>query len=103
MPFASIPAREPASRRDKRLIVGIVGVVVAVLVAVGIWSAVRPGSYGGSRDGCITVNVPSSMGGSLIHQCGATARATCQRAFASNDKISGLTRPQCRLAGLGAR
>jgi hypothetical protein len=102
MPFASIPAGEPANRRDRRLILGAAGVVVAVLVAVGIWSAVRPGSYGGSRDGCITVNLPSSMGGSLIHQCGADARATCHRALASNDRISVLTRPQCRLAGLGA-
>jgi hypothetical protein len=102
MPFASIPAGEQASSRDRRLILCAVGAVVAALVAVGIWSAVRPGGYGGSSNGCITVSLPSSMGGSLIHQCGADARATCHRAFASNDRISRLTRPQCRLAGLGA-
>jgi hypothetical protein len=100
MPFASIPKAEPTTNRDKRLIFGAIAGVLAVLLAVGIYSALRPGSYDGSRNGCITVNVPSSMGGSLIHQCGADARATCKHAFASSDKISALIRPQCKLAGL---
>lgn len=100
MPFARIPQAETSTGRDKRLILTAIAAVLAVLVAVGIYAAVRPGSYDGSRNGCITVNVPSSMGGSLIHQCGADARATCNRAFAGSDKIALLTRPQCRLAGL---
>jgi hypothetical protein len=44
--------------------------------------------------------VPSSTGGGLLHQCGQSAKATCQRAFTATDKISVLTRPQCRLAGI---
>jgi type II secretory pathway component PulM len=101
MPFASIPAAQPTTRRDKRLIIGAVAAVVLVLVAVGIWSLVRPGSYGASRNGCITVNLPSSTGGSLIHQCGSNARATCAQAFTNDARVSQFIRPQCRLAGLG--
>jgi hypothetical protein len=100
MPFASTPPAEPVTRRDKRRIVAVVATVLLVLAAVGVWAAVRPGSYGSSKDGCITVTVPSSTGGGLLHQCGQPAKATCQRAFAGTDKISVLTRPQCRLAGI---
>jgi len=101
MPFASQPAAEQATASDKRRIALVAAVLVVVLAGVGIWAAVRPGSYGSSRDGCVTVTLPSTTGGALIHQCGSGARALCKRAFASTDKISMLTRPQCRLAGLG--
>jgi hypothetical protein len=101
MPFATQPRAEEATPRDKRRI-ALAGVaLLVVLAAVGIWSAVKPGAYGASSHGCITVTLPSSMGGALIHQCGAAARATCKHAFAADDKASQLTRPQCRLAGLG--
>jgi hypothetical protein len=100
MPFASIPAAEQVSGRDRRRIIAIVAGVVLVLAAVAIWAVVRPGSYDVSRNGCITVNLPSSMGGSLLHQCGSPAKATCQHAYASADEASRLTRPQCRLAGI---
>lgn len=101
MPFASIPAAEEATGRDKRRIVAVIAVIGLVLAAVAIWAVVRPGPYDVSRHGCITVNLPSSMGGSLEHQCGSAARVTCHRAYAGTDRISRLTRPQCRLAGLG--
>ncbi len=101
MPFARQPTAEPTTKRERRLIVAVGAALLGVLAIVGIWSALRPGSYGSSKGGCITVNLPSSMGGSLIHQCGADARATCRHAFASAGPVSLLTRPQCRLAGLG--
>jgi hypothetical protein len=100
MPFASIPAAQPATRRDKRIMIAAGAALVLVLAAVSVWAAVRPGNYGSSRDGCITVTIPSSTGGGLIHQCGGQARATCRHAFAATDKLTLLTRPQCRLAGL---
>jgi hypothetical protein len=100
MPFARIPAAEQATGRDKRRIAAVIVVIGLVIAVVAIWAAVRPGTYDVSRDGCITVNLPSSMGGSLVHQCGGAARATCQRAYADTDAVSRLTRPQCRLAGI---
>ncbi len=100
MPFASQPAAEQATSRDKRRIAAAVVAILLVLAAVAVWAAVRPGTYGSSKDGCVTVTVPSSTGGALIHQCGAGARSLCKRAYAGSDKESLLTRPQCRLAGI---
>jgi hypothetical protein len=100
MPFASIPAAEQVGARDRRRIIAVVAGILLVLAAVAIWAAVKPGSYDVSRNGCITVNLPSSMGGSLLHQCGSAAKATCQHAYGSADAASRPTRPQCRLAGI---
>lgn len=100
MPFASQPAAEQATSRDKRKIAAIVAAILLVLAAVAMWAAVRPGAYGSSKDGCITVTIPGSTGGQLIHQCGAGARLLCKRAYAGTDRESMLTRPQCRLAGI---
>jgi len=100
MPFASQPQAEKATVKDKRRILLACALVVAVLVAVGIWAAVRPGAYGSSSNGCVTVNMPSSTGGALIHECGQAAKTMCERAFTAGDKVSLLARPQCRLAGL---
>jgi hypothetical protein len=95
-----MPEAQPVTRRDKRamLIIGVF--VLAVFAGVGIWAAVRPGSYGASRNGCITVNMPSTTGGALIHGCGHRARVMCRAAYAGHDAAARLTRPQCRLAGI---
>jgi hypothetical protein len=90
------------SPRGKRVL-ALVGVaLVAVFAAVGIWTSVHHSTYGASRDGCVNVNVPSSMGGSYIHACGGQARTLCRNAYQRRDKVSGLVRPQCQLAGLSA-
>ncbi|MGO9280648.1 MAG: hypothetical protein ACLP3Q_24485 [Streptosporangiaceae bacterium] len=101
MPFPYQSPARPMARREKRMLAAAAAVIVAVFAAVGIYAAVRPGSYGPSHDGCVTVQMPSSTGGALLHDCGAAARAMCRNAFANTDKLSLLTRPQCRLAGLG--
>ena len=100
MPFASTPPPEQVTGRDKRRIAAVVVAILLVLAAVAVWAAVRPGSYGSSKDGCITVTLPSTTGGALLHQCGPAAKATCERAFTGTDRIAQLTRPQCRLAGI---
>jgi hypothetical protein len=100
MPFARQPAAEQVTSRDKRRIAAAIVAILLVLAAIAVWAAFRPGPYGSSKDGCITVTIPSSTGGALIHQCGADARALCKRAYAGTGKESMLTRPQCRLAGI---
>lgn len=95
------PKPEALTRRDKRGIAIVGGVVLAVFTGLGIWAAVSPGGYGQSRDGCVTVNAASSTGGALLHACGSGAVTMCRAAFAHDDKLSLLTRTQCRLAGLG--
>lgn len=94
------PKAEALTRRDKRRLMIVAAVILAVFAGVGIWAAVSPGSYGQSRNGCVTVNAPSSTGGGLQHECGAAAVAMCRNAFAHSDQLSLLTRPQCRLAGI---
>lgn len=95
------PKPEALTRRDKRGMALVGALVLAVCVGLGIWTAVRPGEYGPSRDGCVTVTGASSTGGALVHACGSTAVAMCHAAFQHDDNLSLLTRPQCRLAGLG--
>jgi hypothetical protein len=99
--LAAPPSATPAVRGGKRRLVVIGVVVVAAFAGVGAWAAARPGSYGQSRAGCVTVTVPSSTGGGLLHECGAGARAMCARALSRHDPLSMLIRPQCRRAGLG--
>lgn len=98
MPFSSIPQAQPVSRRDRRLVLVIGALIVAVFAGVGIWAAARPGSYGASRDGCITVTMPSTTGGALVHGCGGRARHMCAAAYAGTGEAARLTRRQCRLA-----
>ncbi len=94
------PRAEALTRRDKRGIAIVAGVVLAVFVGLGVWAAVDPGGYGRSHNGCVTVDAASSTGGGLLHACGPSAVAMCRAAFQHDDKLSLLTRPQCRLAGL---
>src|ERR1039458_3193123 len=91
----------PLTRRARLGMAAVGLLVLAAFVGVGIWSVVRPGGYGRSHAGCVTVSAASSTGGALIHECGAGAVTLCRSAFAHGDKLSMLTRPQCRLAGLG--
>ena len=100
MPFASQPAAVQLSRLGRRRLLLIGAVLVAALAAGIAWAAVSQGSYDSSRAGCVTVTVPSSTGGALLHACGGRARTLCRHAFASPDRFSLLARPQCRLAGL---
>jgi hypothetical protein len=97
--LAHCPPLQPV-RGDKFRLV-IIGVAIAVVFgAVAVWSAARPGGYGQSRSGCVTVTVPSSMGGALMHACGTRARLMCRNAVGRDDRLSLLIRPRCRTAGL---
>jgi hypothetical protein len=95
------PRPEPLTRRDRRGLAIAGGLILAVSGGLGLWAAVNPGGYGRSHDGCVTVTAASSTGGALLHECGAGAAAMCRAAFDHHDKLSLLTRPQCRLAGIG--
>jgi len=100
MPLLVVSPPSAPVRGDKRRLV-LAGLVIAlVLAAVAAWSAIRPGGYGRPSPGCVTVTIPSSTGGAMLHECGPRARVMCRRAFVHEDRLSLLVRPPCRAASL---
>ena len=90
----------PLSRRQKRFMAAAGALLIAVIAGVSAWALSHPGKYDRSHAGCVTVNLPSSTGGGIEHQCGAAARAMCQDAFTRADGNALATQRQCRLAGI---
>ncbi|TVZ01014.1 hypothetical protein EAS64_32370 [Trebonia kvetii] len=86
--------------RAKRIVWLIVAIVVATCAAVGAWSAVSHDQYATSGNGCVSVTVPSSTGGGVLHYCGDQAKSFCRSAFAHADQVALAAQPQCVLAGL---
>jgi hypothetical protein len=95
------PRGESLTPGQKRVFAIVAVVLLVLLAGVSVWAAAGKGSYDRSAHGCITVVAPSSTGGAVLHQCGAAARALCHSAFSHTNRVALLTRPQCRLAGLG--
>jgi hypothetical protein len=89
------------SARQKRVFAVAAVVVVALFGGLAAWGATAHDTYGTSAHGCVSVTVPNSTGGAVLHYCGSPAQAFCQAAFGSRDQVSLLARPQCVLAGLG--
>jgi hypothetical protein len=97
----TMPRAGGLTARRKRVF-GIAAVLVVVLFGgLAAWGAMAHDTYGTSAHGCVSVTVPNSTGGAVLHHCGPRARAFCSASFVNNDQISLLARPQCRLAGLG--
>lgn len=94
------PRGESLTRRQKRVFAVLAAALILVLGGIGVWAALSSGTYGRSADGCVNVKVPSTTGGGILHGCGSTARAMCERAFAHHDQISLLTQRECRRAGV---
>jgi hypothetical protein len=89
------------SARQKRIFAVAAVVVVALFGGLAAWGATAHDTYGTSAHGCVSVTVPNSTGGAVLHYCGSPAQAFCQASFGSRDQVSLLARPQCVLAGLG--
>lgn len=88
------------SPRGKRVGYLIAAVVVAAGVAAGVWSGVSNDKWAMSGNGCVSVTVPSSTGGGVLHYCGEQARSFCRTSFAHADQVALAARPQCVIAGL---
>jgi hypothetical protein len=86
--------------RGKRIVFIVLGVVVAACVAVGIWSAVSSDPLATSANGCVSVTVASSTGGSTSRYCGTQAKTFCRQEFQKSDAPSLAAQKQCDLAGL---
>ena len=96
----TMPRAGRLTARQKR-VSGIAAVLVVVLFGgLAAWGAMAHDSYGTSAHGCVSLTVPNSTGGAILHHCGARAQAFCLASFRHADQISLLARPQCKLAGL---
>ena len=95
------PRAERISPRQKRIFAIAAVVVVVLFGGLAAWGATAHDSYGTSAHGCVSVTVPNSTGGAVLHYCGAQARTFCQASFRSADEVSLRARPQCEQAGLG--
>lgn len=95
------PLNQRLTPRQKRVMAIVTGAVLLVFLGLGIWGAVAPDSYGTSANGCVNVTIPGTTGGSILHHCGAAARAYCHSsAVTGSGVIAVRSRTQCHLAGL---
>lgn len=90
----------PLSPRGKKILISVSCALAAVGIGLGVWSAVGTDKYGPSANGCVNVVIAGATGGATLHYCGATAKSFCRSAYAHDDRISLLARPQCEAAGL---
>ncbi|MBV8947055.1 MAG: hypothetical protein JOZ95_16635 [Solirubrobacterales bacterium] len=89
------------SKRERWMVSGVIG-VVAVIAVFLVLSFTSSGPT--SSNGCIYATVPAATGAEQIHQCGATARATCQSVRAAYTPEAAQTvAAACRKAGLPVR
>src|SRR5207253_10024888 len=95
------PRAVSISPRQKRIFAVAAVLVVVLFGGLAAWGATAHDSYGTSGHGCVSVTVPSSTGGAVLHYCGAPARTFCQPAFRPGDQGSLRARPQRALAGRG--
>ena len=89
-------ANTPLSRRDKRLLAVLAVLAVAAAIAAGVVLATRSGSS--SDAGCVVVDVPSTMGGARLRNCGSAAHEFC-RTQGLRDPLVGAA---CRKQGFAA-
>ena len=94
------PRAVRTSPRQKRIFAVVAVVVVVVFGGLAAWGMVAHDSYGSSGHGCVSVTVPNSTGGAVLHYCGSRAQSFCQASLRSRDQVSLRARPQCVLAGL---
>ncbi len=98
----NLPYREarPLTRRQRRWLIAIGAAITVAVTAALVWAQLRPGDYSQSGNGCVNVLTPSSLGGSILHQCGNDARTWCRQEYSANDRLALLVQQQCRIAGI---
>jgi hypothetical protein len=89
---------QPLTRAQRR----VIALVLIAIVGACVYLVARS-SAPVSRNGCITVTFPGSMGGQVLSHCGAAARSACAAAYAARDPLDLRTQTQCRLAGIRPR
>lgn len=94
-------ANTPLSRRDKRLLLVLAVLAAAGAAAAAIAFATHSGSSSGA--GCVVVDVPSTMGGARLRNCGSAAHAFCRTEGARDPRIGAACRKQGFAADVAGR
>jgi hypothetical protein len=96
--FKRLQTPSRVSRRDRRVLAGLIAVAVAAIVA-GSVLALTAGST--SHAGCVSVTFAGSTGAEQINACGSQAARICASAYAGS--ITGVPgaelRADCPRAG----
>jgi hypothetical protein len=96
----SLAVRRRLSRREKWMVGGVLGTIVALALAL----VISLGSSGPSSSrGCIYATIAGMVGAQQIHECGADARALCQSVNtpgAFTTQAVPVLAAECRKAGL---
>jgi hypothetical protein len=90
--------RTPLSRREKWLLAGLAVFVVAGAIAAAVVLATRSSSS--PSGACLVVDVPSTMGGGHLKECGAAARRFCLEEAKRDAAVAAACRKQGFLAEL---
>lgn len=86
MPFESERRTIPLTPRDRHVL-AVLTVVAALAIGGGIFAAVN--HDGKSTAGrCVTVVIPTTVGGSTITKCGASAARFCRAEAPGHPKIA---------------
>jgi len=84
-------SRAPLGRGDKRLLAVLAVAALAGAAALGVTLATHGST---SNAGCVVVDVPSTLGGARLRQCGAAAHAFCRAHGVRNATIAAACRRQ---------
>jgi hypothetical protein len=85
-------ARTPLNKRDRSVLIGVVALVAVAATMFGF--AFAGGSGSPSKASCVNVDVPSTMGGARLHECGAAARTFCAEQRGAVSTIAAACRRQ---------
>jgi hypothetical protein len=67
-------ARTPFTKREKRVLIGLVVVLAALAVVLGVVAATNKEHL---APGCFRADIPETMGAAHIKVCGAQAKHLC--------------------------
>lgn len=96
----AIEQRRSIRPREKWMIGGVLGLVVAIAVVLVISFATAGHKSG---HGCVSVGLAYSTGGAQVYRCGAAARQLCGSVDRPGGTTGGAARSltiECRKAGL---
>lgn len=83
-------------RREKTVVALLLGCVAAAVLALAGYAL---SSGGAARRDCVSVTFASTLGGAMVHECGARARATCSAGGGFHGIAAQELRTACRRAG----